>query len=359
MRRKQIVKIERILMRLQEGDVYTPVKLEGYGIYHAILKRLETLRLTLLNLTDSEVELQRRTNTAIASAAHDMKTPLQIIAGYAECISDGMDDKNYPELILQKTQQMNEMVINLVDDSHQELQKQAAHKFLYDSRVVFGKILEKLKPFAEKKGIKLKVGKIPSERIRVDEQQIERVVQNLVSNAVKYSPEGSVVKVRFQKWGKNLIMFVKDHGIGISKESLPLIFDQFYTEDKSRSNANNQGMGLYIAKEIVTQHGGGISVTSKKNRGTTFIVKLPVEPLLNEKLTITGRFDKHPVWQKLVFELFFGWMMATTYRVARFFETRCVSTLLAGILCIALFPFMWLIDFLSIAVYGRITFLAD
>ncbi len=185
MKRRDIVKLERILMRLQEGDVYTPVKLEGFGIYHAMTKRLETLRLTLLNLADSEVESSKKTNTAISSVAHDMKTPLAIIAGYAECMSDGMDDKDYPTLILQKTKQMNEMVIELVENSHKELEKQSAHKFLHDSRVLFGKIFEKIKPLGEKKHIKIKVSRIPSERIRVDEQQMERVVQNLISNAIK------------------------------------------------------------------------------------------------------------------------------------------------------------------------------
>ncbi len=359
MKRKQIVKLERILMRLQEGDVYTPVRLEGFGIYHAMTKRLETLRLTLLNLADSEVENSKRTNTAIASVAHDMKTPLAIIAGYAECISDGMDDKNYPDLILQKTQQMNDMVISLVEQSHKELEKQRSHKFLYDSRVIFGKIFEKIKPLAEQKNIKLKVSRIPKERIRVDEAQMERVVQNLISNAIKYSAEGSVVKVKFSRWGKQLIMKVKDRGIGISKESLPLIFDQFYTEDKSRSNAENQGLGLYITKEIVLEHGGEIGVTSKKNKGSTFVVKLPVEPHLDEKITLTGRFDRVSKGRKLFWEGLFGWIFCGIYRIVRFFETRCISTLITGILCTMLFPFMWLIDFMSIIVYNKITFLAD
>ena len=198
-----------------------------------------------------------------------------------------------------------------------------------------------------------------SERIRADEQQMERVMQNLVSNAVKYSPEGSTVKVRFHRWGKKLVICVKDHGIGISKESQPLIFDQFYTEDKSRSSGNSQGVGLYVVKGIVSEHGGTIYVSSKKGKGSTFYVQLPVEPALNEKISYTGRFDRRPLWQKILWEFFMGWAFASVYRIAKFFETRCISTLIAGILCIGLFPFIWLVDFMSIIVYGRITFLAD
>lgn len=346
-------------MRLQEGDLYTPVTIEGYGIYHAMTKRLETLRLTLLNLADSEIESNKKTSTAISSVAHDMKTPLAIIAGYAECMSDGMNDKDYPALILQKTNQMNEMVIELVENSHKELSKQASHKNLHDSRVLFGRIIEKIKPLGEKKNIKIKVSRIPSERIRVNEQQIERVVQNLVSNAIKYSPQNTTIKVVFERWGRDLIIKVKDKGIGISKDALPLIFDQFYTEDKSRSNADNQGLGLYITKEIVKDHGGEIYAKSKKNKGSSFIVKLPIEPHVDEKVTLTARFERKPKIQKFFIVLLFGWILIAAYRICRFFETRCVSTLFAGVLLIALFPLMYVVDLASIIVYNKITFLAD
>lgn len=359
MKRKDVVKIERTLMRFQDGDLYTPVELDGYGVYHAIAKRLETLRLTMLKLVDNEVEISRRTNKSIASVAHDMKTPLAIISGYAECLSDGMDDKDYPELILQKTRQMNDMVISMVESSHQELQKQASHRAIHDSRVLFGKIMEKLRPLADAKQIKLKVSKIPSEKIRVDEQQMERVMQNLVSNAIKYSPQKSVVRVAFGKWGKDLYIRVKDKGIGISKESLPLIFDQFYTEDKSRTSGQSQGVGLYVVKEIVRDHGGRVGVRSKKDKGSKFFVTLPIEQNPDEKIAFTGKFDRKSLAYKSMILFLFGWIMPSIYRIARFFETRCVSTLIAGLLSFPFFVFFWPIDWLSVVVYGKITFLAE
>lgn len=359
MKKSQLFKIERILVRFQEGDLYTPVKVEGTGLYHSVTKRLEELRISMLGLVDNEVEVSRRANKSIASVAHDMKTPLAIISGYAECLSDGMDDKDYANLIIQKANQMNDMVIGLVESSHSAIQKDASHRELKDSRVLFGKIVEKLRPLAEAKHIKLKVGKIPSERIRVDEPQMERVMQNLLSNAIKYSPENSVVKVSFCKWGKNLRIKVKDKGIGISKESLPLVFDQFYTEDKSRTGGNSQGVGLYVVKEIVTEHGGEVSVKSKKGKGTRFYVTLPIEEDPNKKTSFTSKFNNKTLFQKSLIIIFFGWIMASVYRVARYFETRCVSTLIAGILAMFLFIFFWPADWLSILFYGEITFLAE
>lgn len=359
MRRKEIVKIERTLMRFQDGDLYTPVELNGYGVYHSIAKRLETLRLTMLKLVDNEVEISRRMNKSIASVAHDMKTPLAIISGYVECLSDGMDDKDYPELILQKTSQMNDMVISMVESSHQELQRQSSHKSVHDSRVLFGTIMQKLISLADTKKIKLKVGKIPNVKVRVDEAQIERVMQNLVSNAIKYSPEKSTVRVTFGKWGKEFYIRVKDNGIGISKESLPLIFDQFYTEEKSRTSGHGQGVGLYVVQEIVRDHGGRVGVRSKKDKGSKFYVTLPIEQNPDEKIAFTGRFDRRSLAYKSAIIIFFGWIMPCIYRIARFFETRCISTLIAGILAFPLFIFFWPIDWLSVLVYGKITFLAD
>ncbi len=346
-------------MRLQEGNLLEPVKIEGVGVYHAILKRLDTLRLTILKLQDAGIDAANRTNTAIASVAHDMKTPLQVISGYAESISDGIDDKNYAELILQKTDQMNEMVISLVEESHAELEKNKKVKSVSNAREYFTEAINRMRPVAEAKGILIKHKKVPNVSVRLDSYQFGRVVQNLISNAVKYSPSGTTITVSYRLWAKKLYIKVKDQGQGISKANLPYVFDQFFTEDKTRTNPQNNGLGLYITKDIVREHGGNISVKSVKGKGSTFTVEIPVEPELEEKLTLTHRFDKLPLWGKIASEIFFGWLMSAAYRITRFFETRNTSTLLFGILCIALFPFMWFIDFLSVCVYGRITFLAD
>lgn len=356
--RNEILRIERTLAKLQEGDLYDPVETRGFGTYHSIAVRLEALRVAMLKLKDSETDSSLRANKSIASVAHDMKTPLAIISGYAECISDGMDDKDYPALIIQKTDQMNEMVIGMVESSNAEIRKQSAHKTLHPARNFFGKTIEKLRPLAQARDIKLKVGKIPDVEVRVDEGQMERVVQNLLSNAVKYSDKGQTVKIGAKKKGKRFILYVRDNGIGISKESLPYVFDQFYTEDKARSSGNSQGVGLYVVREIMKDHGGEVYVKSKKGKGSTFAVSLPIE-LDNANRPFTLRFDELPRASKLVIELLFGWIWASIYRIAKFTETLRPYTLVAGVLCFGLFVFVWPIDFISVLVYGKLTFLAD
>ncbi len=358
MKKNKLAKIEANLMKLQEGNIYEPIQTDGVGVYHAINRRLETLRLMLVKNNDIQSEGARRNNMAIASVAHDMKTPLAIIAGYAECMSDGMDEKDYPSLILQKTEQMNDMVLSLVDESHQALENQPAKMTLHNARSYFTGI-DRLKPIAERKGIELKIKRAPNAQIRIEPKKFGRVIQNLITNAIKYSPAGTTIKVSFKLWAKTLRIKVKDEGEGISKESLPFIFDQFYMEDKARADSSSNGLGLYISKEIVREHGGTITVASKKGKGSAFTVIIPVEPNLDDKLTLTGRFDRLRLWQKLSVEFIFGWLMASLYRIIRYFETRNKSTLMFGLLCIALFPFAWIIDYLSIIVYGRIAFLSD
>lgn len=357
--RNEILRIERALAKLQEGDLYDPVETRGFGTYHSIAVRLEALRVAMLKLKDSETDSSLRANKSIASVAHDMKTPLAIISGYAECISDGMDDKDYPALIIQKTDQMNEMVIGMVESSNAEIRKQSAHKTLHPARNFFGKTIEKLRPLAQARDIKLKVGKIPDVEVRVDEGQMERVVQNLLSNAVKYSDKGQTVKIGAKKKGKRFILYVRDNGIGISKESLPYVFDQFYTEDKARSSGNSQGVGLYVVREIMKDHGGEVYVKSKKGKGSTFSIVLPLEADDVAGTTATARFDNLSLTSKCAIEFFFGWAMTFIYRFAKYSQTRQRHTLVTGLLSFALFVFMWPIDFVSVLVYGKLTFLAD
>ena len=319
--RNEILRIERTLAKLQEGDLYDPVETRGFGTYHSIAVRLEALRVAMLKLKDSETDSSLRANKSIASVAHDMKTPLAIISGYAECISDGMDDKDYPALIIQKTDQMNEMVIGMVESSNAEIRKQSAHKTLHPARNFFGKTIEKLRPLAQARNIKLQVGKIPDVEVRVDEGQMERVVQNLLSNAVKYSDKGQTVKIGAKKKGKRFI--------------------------------------LYVVREIMKDHGGEVYVKSKKGKGSTFSIVLPLEADDVAGTTATARFDNLSLTSKCAIEFFFGWAMTFIYRFAKYSQTRQRHTLVTGLLSFALFVFVWPIDFISVLVYGKLTFLAD
>ncbi len=359
MAKSRISKIETTLARFLDGDLYTPVKIEGIGVYHATCKRLEELRVTLLKLEDEKLLIDTQNNSAIANVAHDLKTPLAVICGYAECIADGIGDKDYANLILQRAQQMNDMVLSLVETSRKQLQEDSQHKTVHDAREYFLPICRNLESICEPKNIKLKISKIPNVNVRINPHQMGRVMQNLVSNAVKYSPEGSTINVVFSRRYNYLRVKVIDEGVGISRESLPFVFDKFYKEDKSRTDQSSNGLGLYITKNIVTEHGGRIVAHSKKGKGSTFVFAIPIEHEDQEK-DFTARADSISKAGKICLNVFLGgWFWGFTYRLAKFFETRKETTLFGAIISLGLFPFMWIVDVISVCVYNKITFLAD
>ena len=246
------------------GDVATPIRERGGPSQKKTLRRLEELRKNMLEREVREAKIVEQNKLAIASVAHDIKTPLALIAGYTECLGDGMDDKDYLTLIGEKTEQINQLVLKLVDTSQQEINEIPKLRDLVDARYFFSAVLEKYADLAKAKNITYKVRRIPNAKIYVNRQDMERVLQNLVTNAIKYTEPGGKVVVSFTRWGVYLMIMVRDNGKGISKRNLPYVgqfphgFAQFRTgavysqghsqETRRRHNrtqSGGQGLALY------------------------------------------------------------------------------------------------------------------
>ena len=272
--------------------------------------------------------------------------------------SSGMDDKDYTALILQKTEEMNSQVLTLVESSRNEIQSIGSIK----ESVLFGEFFKtealKYEKLAQSKKLTFIVKGAPYVTVYANRQQLARVLQNLISNAIKYTPSGGKIVVKAKKVGKEVRVIVRDNGSGISGESLPFIFDKFYMEDKSRTVSGSNGLGLYITKEIVDDLSGVIEVKSKKEKGSRFVVRIPIEEGKIRR-TITEAFDALPHNVKTFLYLFFGGILCSLYRFQKFYETRHRATLIAGILLIPLFLLGWAADFFSLVVCDRITLVAD
>lgn len=113
--------------------------------------------------------------------------------------------------------------------------------------------------------------------VKIDAQLIMQLVINLVDNAIKYTPKGSIIKINSFKNGKNAVVSVSDNGTGIDDESKLHIFDMFYTAEKVVDSRRSLGLGLALCKSIVTAHGGSISVTDNRPSGSVFTFTLPME----------------------------------------------------------------------------------
>ncbi|WP_339060342.1 ATP-binding protein [Tepidibacillus marianensis] len=215
----------------------------------------------------------------VADVAHELRTPLSILRGQLESIQEGAIDPSQ-EVILQ----LNDEVIRLtrlVSDLQQlslaEAGKLVLNKQMTNLNQMIEKIMFHFEWLAEEKHIHL--GFVAAEEIEmeIDPDRITQVIVNLLGNALRHTPDHERVMIELsQQKSSQVLITVKDTGPGIDEELLPYIFDRFYRTDSSRSrDQGGTGLGLSIAKGFVEAHGGNISVESKKDQGTKFIIQLP------------------------------------------------------------------------------------
>ena len=218
----------------------------------------------------------------ITMVSHQLRSPLVAILQYFEVILSGMagDASERLKEMIQKAQNRLENLMNLINDwldvarldSGQIIEKLKPLSL----KKVIERLLEDMEPLAQEKDIYLELG--PSsvnENVLGDEESLKQVFSNLINNAIRYNKPKGKVKISIKENKNFIITEVQDTGIGISKDHLPFIFDQFYrvkrTEDQKMKGT---GLGLSIAKKIVEAHGGSIQVTSEKGQGSTFTVFL-------------------------------------------------------------------------------------
>ncbi len=224
---------------------------------------------------------QRRQMTA--DIAHDLRTPLTVIAGYIESMRDGVL-KPTPERLETMHKEVHHLQ-RLVDDLRTLSLAEAGELSLNRAPIAPLGLLEQVKAAyqhaAGKKGIELTIQADPDlPRINADPDRMMQVLGNLVSNALRYTPEGGVISVSGQQSvvsGQPSVKFcVADTGSGINPADISRIFDRFYRVDDARNGEGGEtGLGLAIAKSIVEMHGGLIGVESEWGRGTRFTIELP------------------------------------------------------------------------------------
>lgn len=224
-------------------------------------------------------EIQRRNLTA--DVAHELRTPLHILQGNLEGALDGVYEASpdYFRSMLEETRLLQRLVEDLQTLSRAEsgtldfhIQKLSVVELLEDVVTSFsGK--------ADEAGIRL-IKEVPEHEggldVKGDWQRLDQVLGNLISNALRYTPEGGEISLRAGREGGSILVRIQDSGDGIPAEDLPYIFDRFWKGDKSRTRASGgSGLGLAIARQLVSAQGGEISVESQLGEGTTFTISLP------------------------------------------------------------------------------------
>jgi len=236
----------------------------------------------LHDITEQEkIDVERR--EFVANVSHELRTPLTTMRSYLEALADGVwQDAEIAPNFLDVTRTETERMIRLVNDLLQ-LSKMDSTDYKLTIEWVnfvdfFDRIIERFE-MSKEQNVTFK-RKLPNHAIfvEIDEDKMTQVLYNIISNALKYSPEGGQVTFSIKEKEDKMIVSVSDQGVGIPKENIGKIFDRFYRVDKARTRKlGGTGLGLAIAKEIVKAHGGAIWVTSEEGKGTKISFSLPYE----------------------------------------------------------------------------------
>ncbi len=258
------------------------LKLEelNYSLEQKVLERTKELKLANKKLNEA-INLKSK---FIADASHELRTPLTVIQGnldlaLKEAENNGESISENFEPILSEVERMVKVLSDLtiltnVDSSSESIDREKLK--LGD---LFATIVRSLDILACQKKISLSYAQ-DAEKIIIfgDEAKLEKLLLNMVRNAIKYTEEKGKIYLSARKEKQKIKIYIKDTGIGIPKEDLPFIFERFYRVDKARSRGEGgTGLGLSICKWIVEAHGGKIEVESEVGKGTTFIISLPIK----------------------------------------------------------------------------------
>ena len=236
----------------------------------------------LINAFNETLERLERLFTSqqrfLADVSHELRTPLTVIKGNVDLMRrmDCMDKESLSG-IEEEADRLTRLVGDLLLEAQAESGKLPLQFAPVELDTLLLEVYKEMHVLARKR-VQLKVTEIDQVQINGDRDRLKQVLLNLVSNAVKYTPQGGDVYLSLGKMGGNARLIVRDTGPGIPAEDLPHIFERFYRAEKSRSRSKTSGfgLGLSIAYWIVTHHGGKIEVDSQEGKGTTFCIYLPL-----------------------------------------------------------------------------------
>ncbi len=242
------------------------------------------LIVVLHDVTEQE-KLDRERREFVSNVSHELRTPLTTMRSYLEALSDGAikDDELGPRF-LDVTRNETERMIRLVNDLL-DLSRMDSRNFTINPGWVnfisfLNQIIDRFEMTKERYVYFKRL--LPKEAVyvEIDEDKLTQVIDNIISNALKYSPEGGTITFRVKLLDDHIEVSISDQGIGIPKDNLNKVFERFYRVDRARTRQlGGTGLGLAIAKEIIGVHGGDIWAKSQEGKGTTIIFTLPYDPV--------------------------------------------------------------------------------
>lgn len=227
-------------------------------------------------------EIEDMQKQFLSDVSHELKTPMSAIIGSVEILKrDGMESSEifneFMDILLKESYRMQNIINDILELSRLDQTKVSLDYQELDVKAVVKESMDLFEPLAKEKHLSLIYHNQIKEPLILDYSTVKTILSNFISNAIKYSNEG-IITIKTKKEDDTFILSVQDEGIGIPKNKLNYIYDRFYQVDKSRSSKISTGLGLSIVKKIVELNQGTIDVESSAGIGSTFIVKLPINP---------------------------------------------------------------------------------
>ena len=241
--------------------------------------------IVVLHDISEQEKLDEERREFVSNVSHELRTPLTTMRSYLEALSEGaIQDKDLGPRFLSVTQNETERMIRLVNDlldlSKMDSRNYEINPTWVDFVTFFNQIIDRFEMTKETHIIFRRLFPNHAILVEIDEDKLTQVIDNIISNALKYSPEGGKVTFRVKEMDGNIEVSISDQGIGIPKENIEKVFERFYRVDRARTRQlGGTGLGLAIAKEMIGAHGGKIWAASLEGKGTTILFTLPYDPL--------------------------------------------------------------------------------
>lgn len=271
---------EPIVELKETTDVLKLGKYNNRVKFNSNTKEIDELKVSINHLASVLEEQETLRKRLTSDISHELRTPLNILLNQLEAIMDGIYEPTKERLescyteIFRLANLINDLdKLDTLEKDHLEIVKNK--ESLKDIILL---VIQQFEPILNKKNIKIDYQLDSKIYAYVDKDKMIQVMYNLLSNSYKFTESGGSILVKLSRDNNNKLITISDTGLGISKEDLKHIFDRFYRTEKSRNReTGGTGLGLAIVKSIINAHGGSITVNSELNKGTTFVINLPIE----------------------------------------------------------------------------------
>lgn len=285
-------KQDDVLVNASEGGVATLLR-ASFSLIQRESGFISGIVCVLHDVTEQE-RIDEERKQFVSNVSHELRTPLTSMRSYIEALADGAwEDPELAPRFLEVTQNETDRMIRMIHDllhlSRIDSGKSPLELEIVDITEMVDHVLNRFDMLIHSAEYETRNYRIHKELLReaifveVDPDRMIQVLDNIMNNAIKYSPDGGTITGRMHKTDDAVIISISDEGMGIPKADLNKIFTRFYRVDRARSRAmGGSGLGLAISKEVVEQHGGRIWAESKEGKGTTFYLSLPYVPFEEE-----------------------------------------------------------------------------